>query len=252
MINTGMSSSQGRPEPLGMRVWSTMNSVEPFSAVMAAALLLLFNGKGALYLPATVAGYLAFLLSLGRSAWIGWLAGLLTLANSLKPKLQMRLIITILVMAVLVVPLTTIEPFSGQINNRLETFSDIGNDGSTRVRQETYSTLLGTALTSFFGEGIGGSSHDSAILGMLLNLGWLGTIFYMGGMLLLVFSLFQGSEGNSDLFVGTTRAIVMSALVRLPVNSPMLGVNGVILWGFLGLGMAAKKYYWHRSIADIK
>lgn len=197
-----------------------------------------------------MAGYLAFLLSLARSAWIGWFVGLLTLATSLKVNTQIRLIITIVAMAVLVVPLTTVEPFSEVINSRIATFSNLEEDGSLEGRKEIYNEYLWTALTSFVGEGIGGEGYDSAILGLLLNLGWIGTLFYMGGMLLLVFRLFQSSKTNGDLFVGTARAIVISALVRLPANGPTMGVSGVVLWGFLALGLAAQKYHQHQPTAE--
>lgn len=158
----------------------------------------------------------------------------------------MRLIIIILVMAVLVVPLTTIEPFSQKINDRLTSFSNVEKDDSTQVRKETFNNLIGHALTNFVGDGIGGGSIDSALLSLLIYFGWLGTIFYMGGMLMLVFAVFQGSEVSFDPFLGAVRAIVISILVRLPVNNSILGANGIVIWVFLGMGMAAKKYYQHQ------
>jgi len=72
----------------------------------------------------------------------------------------------------------------------------------------------------------------------------------MGGMFLLVFGVFQGSEGSFDVFTGAVRAIVMSALVRLPVNNSIVGSSGIVLWGFLALGMAAQKYYHHQRTAQ--
>lgn len=248
LINSGMMSSQGLPQPLGIRVWSTMNSAEPFAVVIAAGLLLLFTSQGTLIAFSSTAGYLAFLLSMVRAAWVGWLAGLLTLIASLKPKNQMRLIIIVLVIALLVVPLTTIEPFSTTINDRLSTFSNLEEDGSARTRKATYAWLLTQALVSFIGEGIGGSFHDSTILALFLNIGWIGTIFYMSGMLLLSFKLFQSSEGNSDPFTGTARAIVISGFVRLPLTAAIVGPSGVIFWEFLALGLAAQKYYRHQRL----
>jgi hypothetical protein len=249
LINSGMMSSQGEPKPFGMRVWSTMNSIEPFGAVMAASLLLLFTSRSTLTIGTSVAGYLSFLLTVVRAAWLGWLAGLVVLIGSFKPKRQIRLIIFVLIMALLVVPLATIEPFSTTINERFSTFSNIEEDGSAKVRKETFAYLINSALTSFTGEGIGGSFHDNTLLALLFNLGWFGTIFYMGGLLLLVFRLFQSSEGRFDTFTGATRAIVISALVRLPVNSPIVGASGAVLWVFLAMGLMADKYYHHQRVA---
>lgn len=252
LINSGLVTSHGKPEPFGMRVWSTMNSAEPFAATIAAGLLLLLLGKGALNTTASGAGYLTFLLTTVRSAWLGWLTGFLILTGSLKPKHQMRLIITILVLSVLVVPLATMEPFASRLGQRLATFSNLEEDNSVRDRQETYRQLMEYALNNFAGDGIGGPSYDSGILSMLLNLGWLGTIFYVSGMLLIVFKLFQSSQGSFDPFIGAARAVVMSCLVRLPLNGVTGGASGLVLWTFLALGLAAQKYEQHQRTTGVQ
>ncbi len=250
LMNAGISSA-GFPKPLGIRVWSTMNAPGPFADMMMAGLLLLFTNQGSLRLPASAAGYLSFLLSLVRSSWLGWFVGVFTLTTSLKSSLQIRLIITIMVMAVCIVPLATIEPFSEVIQSRITSLSDVENDGSARARQVHFEYLIGTALRSFHGEGIGGTGYDSAILRLLLRLGWLGTIFYMSGMLLLLFSLFQSSESKLDPFVGSARAITLGMFAQIPLGTPMLGVRGVILWGFLSIGLAARNYYQHQNLKQI-
>jgi len=239
--------SSGKPEPLGLRVWSTMNSPEPFAAVMTAGLLLLFSTQSPVGFIASAGGYLSFLLTQVRSAWLGWLAGLLGMIGSLSPKFQMRMIITVLVMAICVVPLATIEPFSEVISERVSTLSDAQNDNSATIRQGNYEENLDKALTNVMGDGIGGGGFDSAVLTTLINLGWLGTIPYIGGMMLLVFKLFQSSEGKSDPFLGAVRAITLSNLVRFPVNGVTAEASGMVLWGFLGIGIAALKYHQHQQ-----
>lgn len=244
LINAPISST-GKPEPMGCDVWSTLNSAEPFAAFMAAALLLLLNYEGVLRFPAFIAGYLSFLLSMVRSAWAGWFVGMLLLLNFLKPKLQLRLVLTILVMTMLVVPLLTLEPFSGVILDRIETFSNFEDDSSAKARQKTYQENFGLVLTSFLGQGLGGLKYDSNVLAMLLNLGWLGTLFYLLGLLILIFSFFRGNESQFDPFLAAARAIILSVLVRIPLNSALLEISGIVLWSFLGMGIAAKKYYNH-------
>jgi len=249
--STIANSNGGIPGPLSLRVWSTLNSPEPFAAFMAAALLLLFTQKGTLSIAASVPGYLSLLLTMVRAAWLGWFAGLLTLTSSLKAKQQMRLIVIVLVMTVLVVPLATIEPFSQTITTRVTSLSEISDDGSANIRKETFNSRIGYALTNVVGDGIGGGFMDNAFLATLTYFGWIGTLPYLGGMLLLVFSLFTSSEGSFDPFIGVTRAIVMSALVRMPVNGSIGAVSGVVFWGFLGIGMAAQKYYQHQRTTQL-
>ena len=239
-------SSVGIPEPLGIRVWSTMNSPGPFGVVMMAGLLLLFNTQGTVCLSASVVGYLSFLLSLSRKAWGGWLVGMFVLVSSLKPKLQMRLIIVAAVMAVLILPLTTIEPFSEVISSRLETFSNIEDDGSANDRIWGFQQNINSALTNFLGWGIGVGSSDSGIISMFSNLGWLGLIFYMSGLLLLLFRIFQGSESRFDPFLGAARAIAVGVFTQLPLASSLVDVYGMLLWGFLGIAMAGNKYHRHQ------
>jgi hypothetical protein len=243
LINTELITG-GNPEPYGMRVFSTMNSAGPFSIVMMAGLLLLFSTFSPLQFPATMGGYLSFLLTLVRSAWLGWGIGLLTLATSLKPKLQMRLMLTIVVMVLCILPLTTMEQFSESINSRFESLTDLQNDQSFNDRSGNYEENLNKALTEWLGKGLGGSGEhiDSAVLDTLFSLGWLGTVFYAGGLLLLLIKLFLDSEGGSDSFASATRGICLSIFVMLIFSSLMLGLSGAVFWGFLGIGTAANRY----------
>ncbi len=245
LINTTLTT-MGKPEPLGLRVWSTLNSPEPFAAIMAGCLLLLFTNQSPLRLPAAIVGYLSFLLCAVRSGWLGWLAGLFSLIVSLKPQLQLRLSVALVVLAAIVLPLATVEPFA-QVSSRLDTLSNLENDQSAIERQQSFNASIDSALTSFVGQGISGQRLDSAIFSMLFELGWIGTICYAGGIFLLTFTLFQAKQARFDPFIGTARAIAISALVRLPVNVPMLGSSGLLLWTFLGIGLAGIKYHHDRQ-----
>jgi hypothetical protein len=253
VIETG-STSFGTPEPLAIRVWSTMHGPGVFAFVMMAALLLLLSNVGPLCLPATAAGYLSFLLSAVRSAWLGWLVGVLSLVTALKPKLKMRLILILLVVAVCVIPLTTIEPFSEVIGTRFQTLADVKNDGSAGERQENYDKWLNYALTNFLGDGVGVTPGllDSGIMEILISLGWFGAIFYGSGLLSLLFQLVHASKIRADPFASTARAIAVAMLCQIIGGSVMSGLPGMILWVFLSLGVAADKYYCHQNSIQLK
>lgn len=230
------------PQPLLVRVFSTMNSPEPFAAVISGALLLLLNTQSIILLPAASVGYLALLLSLVRASWLGWLVGVVSLFGSLRPKFQMRLVMTIVVMSLCLIPLATIEPFSTVIQSRIESLSNVQEDGSASGRQAFFKASIDTAVLSFVGDGIGGSSYDNTLLAMLFNFGWIGTLPILIGMLFLVFQLFQSTPGNFDPFIASARAILLTVLVRLPVNTSLTESSGLLFWTFLGLGLAAQKY----------
>jgi hypothetical protein len=236
----------------GTRIWSTMHSGEPFAAFMAGGLLLLFNKTGLLNYSASGVGYIAFLLTTVRSAWIGWLAGLIALASSLKTKYQMRLIMIVIATAILVIPLAGMEQFSGQLGDRFATFSNFGQDASVTGRQELFKDEIGYALTNFVGDGIGTPAMDSALLSTLISLGWFGTTCYVSGLSMLIFRLFQANNSNYQLLLSGIRAIVISSVVRIPVNSSaIIGIGGIMLWGFFGLFVAFSKYNKHQKIIKL-
>ncbi|MBW4468477.1 MAG: O-antigen ligase domain-containing protein [Pegethrix bostrychoides GSE-TBD4-15B] len=250
------SLSFGRPEPLMIRVWSTMHAPGVFASAMAAALLLLFSYTGVL-LPITATfGYLSFLLCQGRSGWLVWAVGLLILFPSLKQRLQMRLLITLSLMIICITPLVTIKPFSDVANSRFQSFSNLEGDHSAIERQAVYDYWFGRAATSIVGAGTGGITRsegvvlDSAVLDLLLSLGWFGTAFYMSGLALLVIRLFLGASQISDPFANAARALALSIICQLPLGSVMLGFQGMVLWSFLGIGLAARKFELSRQITE--
>ncbi len=253
LINS-KSVAFGTPEPLGMRVFSTMNSPGPFATVMMAGLVLLFTNRSSIRFVAAGAGYLAFLLSLVRSAWLGWIVALLTFIPALKPRLQMRLIITILVMAIAVIPLVNLQPFSSAISSRLGSLSDTQNDVSFNARLAGYDEILGEALSEIPGKGLGFvlasdnlGSNDSGVLTILFNLGWLGALPYLGGIFLLLLSLFRISEATSDAFISAARSISLGVFVQIGLGNPTIALSGVVFWGFAGMALAAQRYYrWQR------
>ena len=251
--------TNGTPEPLGIRVFSTMNSPGPFANVVLAGLLILLTNDNFLRVPASVVGYLAFLLSLVRSAWIGWFIGLLSLLSSLKPRLQMQLCVTIIVMALCVVPLATIEPFAEIIGNRLESLTNAKKDVSFNERSALYERNIAIAFSNGLGNGIGSKyfvnekgllqelNLDSGILDLFYTLGWFGAVPYFGGVILAVFNLLMSAEARSDAFASAARAITLGILFQMLFGNVMLALSGMIFWAFLGIGMAANKYHQHEK-----
>ena len=261
--NVGLVSF-GLPEPQQIRVWSTMNGPVAFAGTMMAGLILLFTGDGKLQIPAAAVGYLAFLLSLVRAAWGAWALGLLTLISSLKSTLQIRLIITIALLTLCIIPLTTIEPFAEVINSRFESFSNVQEDSSYRARQSAYAANIGIALSQVTGRGLGGTwvttasgqaarvALDSGILDIFFTLGWLGALPYLIGALLLLMPQFQDRDVASDPFSSATRSITLSLFSATILGSFTTGAPGMVFWGFLGISLAARKYRAYERHTEFK
>ena len=256
-LESAKLNSMGDPEPLGLRVWSTMASPAPFATVMMAGLVLIFNNdnKDFFRLPATAAGYIAFLLTTVRTLWGGWFVAVVSFFGSLKSQLQIRLIITFLVMALCVLPLMTIEEISKPIFDRFETFGNLEKDDSAQVRQKIYEEGLNKALTDPLGNGIGNTFIvnekgelvplvvDSGFLDTFFTLGWFGVIFYLGGLLLLIYKIFQFTEVRTDAFMAASRGISTGMVFTLLGSSGMLGVAGMVMWGFFAMVLAGHKYH---------
>jgi hypothetical protein len=254
LIETKLYTSMGKPEPLGLRVWSTMNSPLNFATVMIPGIILLFIGQGVLRFPGLALGILSLLLTSVRTAWGGWMVSLVALLSFLKGIVQMRLIAVILVIAILVVPLSKVEPFAQVIQARVSSLTDVKEDQSAKDRASLYAVALNDALKEYIGKGNGNTGPiDSGLLEMVFTLGWLGSLPYVGGIFLLFYSLFQGSKSSSsDSFASATRAIAFGYIPMLAGSNVIIGISGMVFWGFLGLGMAANKYHQHQRITGFK
>lgn len=247
-----LSGSEGRPEdagPFTINVWSTMNSNRPFATVMMSGLILLLvrEYKGKLGFLTTLVGYLSFLLARKRITWATWILGVLIHTSSLELHHQIRIIISLIAIALFIFTAINLDPFSEFIYSRFESLSNLEDDGSANARLDWFNTQINAALTSFFGHGIGGSSNDSGILSTLFDLGWLGTIFYLSGILMLLLHLFQGQGAKirSDPFMSAARSIAVAIFTQIPFGQSHIGSQGMVLWGFIAMGIAAKKYSYH-------
>lgn len=246
-------TSFGRPRPLEIRVWSTMNGPQPFAATLVAGLILLLTDQSKLKFAATGFGYLAFLLSRARAPWLGWVAALLIFLPSLKSNLQMRIIVSIMIAATLVVPLVQMEPFAEVIGSRLETLASAEEDKSLDVRSQVYDRVLKLALFEVVGKGLGDQTlasalgNDGAIVPMLFSLGWIGSIPYIGGLILLLVNLFSGSVERIDPFASAARAIVIGTFSQVSFNFVIVAPIGIVLWSFLALNLAARRYHKYQA-----
>ena len=88
-----------------MAFWSTMNGPGLFANTMMVGLLLLLAVRSRLKVPAAIAGYISFLLSAVRTAWLSWAIGLFVILKSANPRTIARICLSIALLIVCVVPL---------------------------------------------------------------------------------------------------------------------------------------------------
>lgn len=191
--NCGMNSI-GQPAPLKVRVFSTMNAPGPFAMVLMAGLVILAGIRGWSRWAAAGPGYAAFWMSLVRSAWGGWLVGLVWIGLLAGSPARWRLLATAAVMVALSAPLLTVKlswiellpdgdglredwssvvsvgpdlpgaspgptsserPAATTVQKRVTSSLDLGSDSSLRGRIRFYRQFFPTAFGNVRGEGLG-------------------------------------------------------------------------------------------------
>jgi hypothetical protein len=220
-----------------------MNSPAPFGDYMATGLLLLLASRNFLVAPASAVGFLSFLLCMVRTAWVGWFLGMISLIVTLPRKQKVQILVTIIILAAIIIPLSMVEPFATTISKRLETLTDISKDTSANERQVAFGLLINDAISEFIGKGFGGFDTDSAFLVLMIELGWFGAITYVSGLAICVFWALTFKIKNDDLFLSIIRASLIKSLFFLLSSPTMRGVHGVMLWSSIAISLAGRKYH---------
>lgn len=238
----------GTPEPLGIRVWSTMNGPYTFASFIIPGLLFLLSYSGPLQPVISAVGYLSFLLSLSRTAWIGWFVSMSTFFITLKSNQQIRFIVLVIVVLLVTIPLIITGPFSELLTSRIGTLFNVSRDGSGAARAETYQVLFGKAITSFSGYGLEnvpdvGTVLDSAILLILFEFGLFGAIPYLLGLFLSILHNENSELTRADTFLTVSKSFIFGSLFMLPLAPILNDETAIVIWGFIGLKLAGSKLY---------
>ena len=252
-------NSIGGPQPFKVRVWSTMNSPQPFALAMMAGLLFAFAAKGWFRFVAAGPGYVSLLLSLVRTAWLGWAIGLVILLARVPGVHKTKLLAVGILVGLLSLPLLLLEPVADRVTARFETMQDIEGDDSFRARLTLYSEFFLVSAGDVVGQGIGSANLatkltedddlaeyrtiDSGVLEVMFVLGWPGTLLYLAGLCWLVGGAFGGRAERQDLAVPAAGAVVVAILAMTISYNTLIGVGGAVLWTFLGLMLAARAFY---------
>ena len=253
MMNAAMTTI-GQPYPLHVRVFSTVNSPTPFGMVMLAGLLMLLETRLVVHILMGVPAYVSFLLSLVRTAWAGWFLGVGIYASYLSSRARMRLITSL---GLLVVGLGGVmaTPLGDRIEHRFETFTDLGEDKSLMERQASAGFVIGLILDEPLGEGLGATgsakrlasgqtiTFDNGLLNLFFSLGWLGGVLYLGGAVTVLMGLIRRFEPRGDPIPKVARAVSFATFAALASFNTLVGVSGVLFWGFIGLSISARSWY---------
>lgn len=262
LSESGMVSSMGPPEATQFRLFSTLNSTGPFANIMMVGLLLLFDGRGLISRLAAIPGYFSFLLTLVRSAWGGWVVGVVFLVSHIRGQQRGRLLGVLVVGALLAVPLFIYAPNTDRVADRAATVTNLEDSGSLDARMKLYQSTTTDALLNPVGEGIGSFgtasklssdeivSFDSGVLEIPFTLGWPGTLLYLAGLFLMLKDVVLISKEDTDQFAVIASSIVIAFIAMMVFNNHLKGLGGMAIWSFLGLAVAAQQYYARSPVQD--
>ncbi len=244
VIANGTGVSFGLPDALVVRVFSTLNSPGPFANMMMVGVLFLFLVRSPLKPAAAIAGYTSFLLSIVRTAWLSWIVGLLWILKNSKPRVMIRVVLSIGLLVACLLPLLSDPRLADVIGDRMKTFTDLGHDDSYGARMEMYRILTADAIDNPFGYGLKnlevshGVGVDSGILAAVFSsLRWLGALLFVAGILSLFFR--KTPPGERDEFSEVGKAIMIAILVQVIGGNVFIGVNGILFWMSVGICLSA-------------
>jgi hypothetical protein len=235
----------GNPIPYEVRVFSTLNSPQPFASVIKAGLFVLFYQVSPLAIVASGFGYLSFFLSSARSAWVSWLFTMLVLLIISRRDSQIRLAINLFFLSVSMAFLTALQPFAENIQGRITSLQEFQSDGSYNVRISVFKSAFDTTIFQGVGSGFGSQdpfSGDHGFLMMLNSLGWIGSLPYLVGIISFFIILFRYIPKVRDRFVGLSTAIALGTFQQMLSNLSVTGSSGAVMWTFLGLAIAGIQY----------
>jgi len=243
----------GNPQPMQFRVFSTLNSPAPFAVIMMASLLVVVSQRSKLSWLAMGAGATALLLTTVRTAWLAWAFGFLIFAWYVPFRSISRIVFPLLSLVVVVCVVTAFTPLGDVIMKRFQSFGTLHDDFSLHERANLYAAITDRVLNTPMGEGMGGTGRaatmsqgtalqnmDSGLLDIVFSLGWFGGLVFVVGLVGLVGFAINVREVRGDYFDLSLRAAALATLSILPSFNSLVGVDGIVFWGFLGLCIARR------------
>jgi len=244
-------NSLGRPEPFGLRVFSTMNSPGAFGAILSAGIVLALKRRLLVCLVCVVPMLVGLALCQYRSLWAATALAIVLVAVAPSAGVR-RTNILALFLAALALASTALSPqIRDVVIQRASTLTELEGDESLRKRLEQYNEVL-QHDNLIIGDGlaINGASRrldnravveiDGALIEVYRAMGvFVGTAFVLA-LAVLVAGLFRAAPAAAGSDIYYDRAIVVALFVLFPIGTVHVGEIGFCGWNFLGLGLAAR------------
>jgi hypothetical protein len=249
--------SIGVPVPFGFRVFGTMNSPGPYAVVMMMGILFLLGTARRGMVVSLILSLVSLLLTRTRSSWVALAVGIVIVQFMGPLRRMTRNWFFILLMAVVAVPVLSLDVFRDTIARRLLSFASLEDDSS--VRQRLLLSRLATQAigTRAEGEGLGATgggtkliasgverqaSIDNGLLELFYVLGWPGGCLMTMALLGMLITLARFRDSREDSFANSARATIWALLSVLMIGDIFSGATGAMFWGAYGFACCAHAY----------
>ncbi len=261
LVNAQMRSL-GVPFPFLIRVFGTLNTPGPYAAFLLVGSILGIQGKGFLRYPAIAFSLVALLLTRTRAAWVAFIIGLVLQGLS-QPVLRFpKRTLTILIVALLALPLANSTQFKDSFVSRISSLKNISADASFVKRMNFGESAVASILDDAEGTGLGNTggaiklragggvrSLDNGFLEVFFIFGWVGGALFFLGLAGLLLQSLRFAETKRDPYAGTFRACAVALISILPIGEVFTGSSGTLLWSMIGLGLSAHAYHQTTGLA---
>ena len=247
MLNvSGTISVLGRPEPYGVRVFSTMNSPASFGTYAACGVLLFgFCRRGwqALVLALLVAPGLLF--TYYRTAWISLVLGIGYCALFGRTR-ERSILIAVVIVAATALAATSAD-FGDAITERLGTLTgSLADDGSGKARLgqlfEIYRLVdgfaFGLGFASLAAPFNGVDAADGEVVTAVIAMGIMVGTLYLAGLLWACVQALLRIRASRDPQIIVVGAVIVGMVAAIPLTSVTSGEIGLLLWTFVALATA--------------
>lgn len=232
----GGAISMGKPEPYGIRIFSTVSSPASAAVFLASAFLAISSVRSRWRVPAMACTLITLTLTSVRAAWLALAlaAVLLLLRASTKARLQA---VAGLVALVFVAVAAGQTPQGSHVLDRFSSLGDLKNDHSLRDRRADINRAIAMIQDKPFGGGLGYVSVASDIrfspvdvgaVAIPIELGYFGTLLYAAGLLIGISTTQFPAIQKGGRFLGLA---VMSLLpIFLLADENLLGTYSGLLF----------------------
>ena len=266
MENSALTSI-GFPEPMEVRVYSTMNTPQPLADYLVCGLMLGITSTRWIRFLSMPVALLVLGLTMSRSGWGGCVLGFIVLGLSLTARQRMRIVSLLVICIVLVAAAVQIPQVNEILTRRLQTLTNIEEDGSFNDRVQNQQEAIAAFQSSPFGLGMGADAHsrndgssygvpqtsftigDNGIEEILLSFGWCGSIVFLIGFGGAVLTSLRTPRDPELMAV---KALLVSMVAQMPLMGIFPGANGFLVWSSIAICLGWKDNHAQEPLLSLR